>query len=137
MIHFSAPTPLCNSETTGASVVAVGAVLLLLLSLVSECGLMTLTRSHSGLFGCCVCCLVPAAPVRVGCFLSVLDAWGLVCVLPFLCCWSVLVGRLYVLECAFWGFPLSFALLHLFPVFVLVTKRRNSWACIGNQKLEE
>ena len=32
-----------------------------------------------------------------------------------LCCWSALVGRLSVLECAFWGFPLSLALLHLFP----------------------
>ena len=32
-----------------------------------------------------------------------------------LCCWSVFVGRLSVLECAFWGVPLLFALLHLFP----------------------
>ena len=48
---------------------------------------------------------------------------------PVLCCWSVLVGRLSVLECAFWGFLLLLALLHLFPV---LTKRRNSWACTGN-----
>ena len=40
--------------------------------------------------------------------------WGLVRVLPVLCCWSALVGRLSVLECAFGGFLLLFALLHLF-----------------------
>ena len=68
---------------------------------------------------CCVCCFVSAAPVRVGCFLSLLAAWGLVCVLQFLCCWSALVGRMSVLECAFWGFLLSFALLHLFPLLHL------------------
>ena len=32
-----------------------------------------------------------------------------------LCCWSALVGRLSVLDRTFWGFPLLFALLHLFP----------------------
>ena len=37
--------------------------------------------------------------------------------LPFLCCWSALVGRLSVLECAFWDFLLLFALLHLFPLY--------------------
>ena len=68
---------------------------------------------------CCVCYFVSAAPVRVGCFLSLLAAWGLVCVLPFLRCWSALVGRLSVLECAFWGFLLSFVLLHLFPLLRL------------------
>ena len=39
--------------------------------------------------------------------------------LPLLCCWSALVGRLSVLECAFWGFLLLFALLHLFPLLRL------------------
>ena len=51
--------------------------------------------------------------------------------------------------CAFWGFSLSFALLHLFPplhllvagpdavVRACVTKRRSSWACIGNPKPEQ
>ena len=37
-------------------------------------------------------------------------------VLPFLCCWSALVGRLSVMECAFWGSLLLFSLLHLFLV---------------------
>ena len=37
---------------------------------------------------------------------------------------------------AFWGFLPLFALLHLFP-FVAVTKRRSSWACIGNRKREQ
>ena len=36
--------------------------------------------------------------------------------LPFFCCWFTLVGRLSVLECAFWGFLLLFALLNLFPL---------------------
>ena len=40
----------------------------------------------------------------------------LVRVLPFLCCWSVLAGRLSVLECAFWGF----LLLHRFPLLRLL-----------------
>ena len=80
---------------------AVGAVLLLLLSLVSGCSLMHFIRLHSGLFGA-VCCFVYTAPVRVGCcVLPMLASWGLVRVLPFLCCWSAIVGRLCVLECAF------------------------------------
>ena len=60
------------------------------------------------------CLFVSAAPVHVGCFLSSPALWGLVRVLPFLCCWSALMGRLSILECAFWGFLLLFALLHLF-----------------------
>ena len=84
---------------------------------------------------CCVCRFVSAAPARLGCFLSLLAAWGLVCVLLFLRCWSALVGRLSVSDCAFWGFLLSFALLHLLSLlrhFVTrllhnedVTKRRD------------
>ena len=53
------------------------------------------------------------------CFLSSPAVWGLVRVLSFSCCWSALVGRLSVLECAFWGFLLLFALLHLFPLLRL------------------
>ena len=34
-------------------------------------------------------------------------------------CWYGLAGRLYVLECAFWGFLLLFVLLHLFPLLRL------------------
>ena len=56
----------------------------------------------------------------VGCFLSSPAVWGLVRVLPFLCCWSALEGRISILECAFWGFLLLFALLHLFPLLSLV-----------------
>ena len=70
-----------------ASIAAVGAVLLLLLSLVSGCSLILFIRLHSGLFGA-VCWFVSAAPVRVGFFLPLPAAWGLVRVLPFLCCWS-------------------------------------------------
>ena len=34
-------------------------------------------------------------------------------------CWSALVGRLSVLECALWGFLLLFVLLNLFPLLRL------------------
>ena len=69
--------------------------------------------------GCRVCCFVSAAPVRVGCSLSLPVVWDLFRVLSFLCCWVALVGRLSVLGCAFWGFLLLFALLHLFPLLRL------------------
>ena len=59
----------------------------------------------------------------VGCFLSSPAVWGLVRVLPFLCCWSALEGRISILECAFWGFLLLFALLHLFPLLRLFVTR--------------
>ena len=65
---------------------------------------------------------VSAAPVRVGCFLPLPDALGLASVLPFHVFWSALVGRLSVLECAFWGVPLLLVLLHLFlPLRLFVT----------------
>ena len=41
---------------------------------------------------------------------------GALCVLPFLCSWSARAGRLAVLECAFGGFLLLFALLYLLPL---------------------
>ena len=70
-------------------------------------------------------CSVPAASVRIRCFLSWLAAWGLVCVLLFLHRLSVLMGWLSVLECAFRGFLPLFALLHLFTLFRLfVTFRK-------------
>ena len=72
---------------------------------------------------CRVCCFVSADPVRVGCFLLSPAVWGLVRGLPFLCCWSALVGQLSVLQCAVWGVLLLFALLQLFPLLRLfVTK---------------
>ena len=41
-----------------------------------------------------------------------------------------LVGRLSVLECAFWGFLLLFALLYLFPLLRLfVTSCALAWRC--------
>ena len=62
--------------------------------------------------------------MRIGCFLSLPAVWGLVRVLLFLCCWSALVGRLSVLECAFWGFLLCY--------------KETKWlACIGKPKLEQ
>ena len=69
-----------------------------------------------------VCCFVSAVSVRIGCFAPLPSAVGLVRVLPFLCCWSALMGRLSVLECALWGFPLLLALLHLFPPLRLFAK---------------
>ena len=75
--------------------------------------------------GCRVCCFVSAAHVCVGCFLSSPAVLGLVRVLPFKCRCSALVGWLSVLQCAFWGFLLLFALLHLFPLLRLyVTQTR-------------
>ena len=43
------------------------------------------------------------------------------------------------MECAFWDFLPLCALLHLvvYCPHVTVTKRRDSWACIGNPKLEQ
>ena len=70
---------------------AVGAVLLLLLFLVSGCSIMPLIRLHSWLFGA-MCWFVSAAPVRIECFLPLPDAQGLVRVLPFMCRWSAIVG---------------------------------------------
>ena len=66
----------------GASVVTVGAVLLLLLSLVSGCSLMLLIRLHSGLFGAECFALFP--PLQ--------------CALGVSCrCW--LLGALFVCTC--------------------------------------
>ena len=65
-----------------ASVVAVGAVLLLLRSLVSGCSLMLFVRLRLGLSGA-VCCFVSAAPVCAGCFRPSPAALGLARVLPF------------------------------------------------------
>ena len=82
---------------------------------------------RSGLLGAvCAALFVSAASVRIGCFWLSLAVWGLVRVLPLLCCWSALVGRLSVLECAFWGFLLLFALLHLFPLLRLFVTEHGS-----------
>ena len=85
----------------GASWVAVGVVLLLLLSLVSGCILTLFVRLRLGLLGT-VCCFVSTSPVRVGCFLPLPAALGLASVLPFRVAdprlwagssyWSVLFG---------------------------------------------
>ena len=69
----------------GASVVDVGAVLLLLLPLGSGCNLMLFFRLHVGLLDA-VCCFVSAAPVRVGCFLPLPAALGLLVSRCCLCC---------------------------------------------------
>ena len=67
---------------SGAGVCGSGRCALLLLSLESGCSLMFFLQLHSGLFGA-VCCFASAAPVRVGCFLLLPAAWGIVRVLPF------------------------------------------------------
>ena len=76
---------------------------LLLLSLVSGRRLMLLFRSHSGLFGA-VCCFISATPVRVGCFLPLIAAWGLVRVLPF-CVVRRARGTALRLRVCLLGFP--------------------------------
>ena len=63
-----------------------------------------------------MCCFASAAPVRVGCFLSLPAARGPVRVLPFLCCWSALAGRLFVLKCACWGFCYTYSHYCVFPL---------------------
>ena len=90
-------------------------VLLLLLSLVSGCGLMRLIRLRSGLFGAVCVALFPPlqCTLVVSCRCWLLGA-------SFVCSCSCVVGphswaEMSVLEFAFWGFLLSFALLHLFP----------------------
>ena len=97
-----------------ASMVAVGAVLLLLLSLVSGCSLMPFVRLRLGLLGT-VCCFISAAPVCVGCFLPLPAVLGVPSVLPF----RVVGPRSWAgspsWSVHFWGFPLLFVLLHLFP----------------------
>ena len=75
-------------------------------------------RLHSGLFGA-VSCFVSAAPVCVGCILPFAGYLGPCSCASVLCCWSALIGWLSVLECAFWGFLLLLALLHLFPLLCL------------------
>ena len=103
----------------GASVVAVGAVLLLLLSLVSWCSLMFLFGCTRGCWVPCVLlCLFPPLPCALGVSCR-RRLFGALFVRSRSCCWSALVGRLSVLECAFWGFLLLFALLHLFPLLRL------------------
>ena len=79
--------------------------------------------------------------MRIGCFVPLLAALGLVRVLPFLCCWSALAGRLSVLECALWGFLLFPALLHPFPLLRLfvtppcVTSDRADILCVLQGRL--
>ena len=100
-------------DLPSTSVLSVGEVLLLLLSLVSGCSSILFLRLHSRLLGA-VCCFVSAAPVCVGCFLPLLAALGLVSVVPC----PVLGPRSSTgsLSCsALWGFRLLFVLLHLFP----------------------
>ena len=93
----------------GASVVDVGAVLLLLLSLVSGCSLMLFTRLRLGLLGP-GCCFAAAAAVCVGCFLLLPAALGLTGVLPFCVdgprSWAAIL---------YWSVRFGVALLHLFP----------------------
>ena len=48
-------------------------------------------------------------------FLVVAGCLGPYLCAPVLALLVALMGRLSVLKCAFWGFLLSFALLHLFP----------------------
>ena len=111
----------------GASVLAVGAVLLLLLSLLSKSGVMLLLWLHLGLFDMVCVALDPLPQFAFGFSCRGWPPWGLVCVLLLLHRCSALVGWLSVLECAFWGFLPLFALLHLFPqfrLFVTVTSKQ-------------
>ena len=61
-----------------------------------------------------MCCSVPAASVRIRCFLSWLAAWGLVCVLLFLHCWSAR-GLAFRLGVCLLGFPAVVCAVSPFP----------------------
>ena len=84
----------------GASVVAVGAVLLLLLSLVSGSGLMLLLQLHLGLFDVVCVALFPPPQCAFG-----VSCRGWLLGALFVCSCSCIVGPLAgwlsVLECAF------------------------------------
>ena len=65
--------------------------------------------------GCCLLCVVSAAPVCVavaGCF------GPCSCASCLFCCFA-LVGRSPVLKRAFWGFSMFFLLLNIFPLLRL------------------
>ena len=98
----------------GPSVVAVGALPWLLLSLMSGCSLILHVALRFGLLGA-VCCFVSTAPVCVGCFLLFPATVGLASVLPS----CVVAPRSWAgfpsWSSTLWGFPLLFALLHLLP----------------------
>lgn len=80
--RLCAVVPLGRRCLPGASVVVVGVVLWLCLSLVSQCSPVLLVVSRSGLWGA-VCCFPCFAPVSVWCFLLLPAGLGLACVLPF------------------------------------------------------
>ena len=87
----------------GASVVAVGAVLLLLLSLVSGSGLMLLLWLHPGLFDV-VCVLLCSRRLSVhSVFLVVAGCLGPCLYAPVLALLVRARGLAFCLECAFWG----------------------------------
>ena len=119
----------------GASVVAVGAVLLLLLSLVSGCSLMPL-------FGCTQGCLVPCVSL---CLRRSHARWvflvGAGCLGPCSCAFLLVLlvrarGLALRLGVCLLVFPaVVCAVTSIPPIFV--TKRRSSWACIGNPKPEQ
>ena len=98
----------------GASVVAEGAVLLLLLSLVSGSGLMLLLWLHLELFHVVCVALFPPPQCAFG-----VSCRGWLLGALFVSSYSCVVGpRSWAGFCAFWGFLPLFALFHLFPLFV-------------------
>ena len=113
-IYVNDEFPFGRWRLPGASVVAVGAVPLLLRSLVPGDSLILFVRLHLGLLGA-VCCFVSAASVC----LAVPSCFRLCSCASFLCCRSALVGRLSVLGCVIVGFPLLLLLLHLFSILSL------------------
>ena len=129
----------------GASIVAVGAVLLLLLSLVSGCSLMFL-------FGCTQGCWVPCVllcfqrPRWV--FLVIAGCLGPCSCAPVLVLLVRARGPALRLGVCFLEFPAVVCavtpiqrdcILRLFATHkeICVTKRRSSWACIGNPNPEQ
>ena len=66
--------------------------------------------------GCCVLLCFRCSGARwVLPAVAVARCFGPCLCASLLCCWSALMGRLSVLECAVCGFPLLLVLLHLFP----------------------
>ena len=102
--HTLLPTFRAPGGLPGASVVAVGGVLLFLLSLLSGCGLMLLIRLHSGLFGA-LCVLPLQCAMGVSCRCWLLGAL-------FVCSCSCVVGPHSLAGSLSWSVP-------------CVTQRRN------------
>ena len=115
---------------------AVGAVLLLLLSLVSRCGLMLLIRLHSGLFGAVCVALFPPHQCALGvsCRCWLLGAL-------FVCSCSCIVGPRSWAGCPTWSVPsgISSCCVRCYAPFPTIAslchcilQGAEKWSCTGS-----